>query len=246
MAEGAKADVGSAVPLKRIEILPDSRLMSRPDLTQQLVVRAHFADGAVRDITDQAIYELSAEGVIEVSPEGLITGTREGEAAVFVRYLGQFALSRCIVIQHQPDFVWSDSPTNNFIDQHVQVRPSELCSDAEFLRTVGIHLIYLWKQSTKRDATLRPSFPNASVRLLQSQILGTCSFDKRVESRVVERRPPNLIRVRLSRQTSVDRGLPRRRQFCIRPKTLWPNLAAHRRHAHDEDHRQPGKLPAHR
>ena len=177
LAEGAKADVGSAVQLKTIEILPDSRLMSRPGLTQQLVVRAHFADGAVRDITDQAIYELSAEGVIEVSPEGLVTGKREGEAAVFVRFLGQFARSRCIVIQHKPDFVWSEPPTNNVIDQHVQtklrmiqVRPSELCSDAEFLRRVSLDVLGLPPTVDEVRSFLADSRPDKRARMIDERL----------------------------------------------------------------------------
>ncbi len=177
LAEGAKADVGSAMQLKHIEILPDSRLMSRPGLTQQLVVRAYFADGAVRDITDQAIYELSAEGVIEVSPEGLVTGKREGEAAVFVRFLGQFARSRCVVIQHKPDFVWSEPPTNNVIDQHVQtklrmiqVRPSELCSDAEFLRRVSFDVLGLPPTVDEVRSFLADSQSDKRARMIDERL----------------------------------------------------------------------------
>jgi hypothetical protein len=104
-------------------------------------VRAHFAEGLVRDVTDQAIYELSAEGVVEVRPDGLVAGKRDGEAAVLVRFLGQMALSRFLVIRHQPTFAWTEPPVQNFIDTHVwsklktiQVLPSDLCSDVEFLR----------------------------------------------------------------------------------------------------------------
>jgi hypothetical protein len=55
------------------------------------------------------------------------------------------ALSRFLVLRHQSDFKWQETPTNNFIDEHVatklkaiQVQPSELCSDAEFLRRTSL------------------------------------------------------------------------------------------------------------
>jgi hypothetical protein len=150
LAEGARADIDRAVALDRIEVLPDRRLVPRPGLAQQLVVRAHYADGSVRDVTDRAIYELSNEGPVEVSPLGLVTCRQEGEAAVFVRFLGKMGLARFLVIRHKPDFVWADVPANNSIDQHVhaklqaiQVLPSALSSDTEFLRRVSLDSVGL-------------------------------------------------------------------------------------------------------
>ena len=174
LVEGAKSDVGKAVELKRIEVLPESRVVAvsgvsfqlavteksqagslrhgrtPPKPKQQLIVRAHFADGRVRDVTHLAIYELSNEGVMEVDQHGLVTCKREGEAAIFVRFLGQMGLSRFQVLRHKPGFAWSNPPTNNFIDKHihaklqqVQVLPSELTTDAEFLRRVSLDTIGL-------------------------------------------------------------------------------------------------------
>lgn len=150
LSEGARADLGQAPRLERIEVLPDYRLLPRPELAQQLAVHAHFANGSVRDVTDQAIYELSHEGVIEVSPRGLVTARREGEAAVLVRFLGQMGVSRFVVIQHQPDFTWAQPPAHNFIDRHtwtklrqIQVNPSALSSDTEFLRRVSFDTVGL-------------------------------------------------------------------------------------------------------
>src|SRR5205814_5532244 len=120
--EKATADVGRAVKLTRIEVRPEQLTMPRAELRQQLVVRAHYADGSARDVTHEAIYELSTEGVIEVSPDGTVIGKREGEAAVFVRFLGQMGLSRFLVIRHKPDFTWTPPPENNFIDRHIAAK----------------------------------------------------------------------------------------------------------------------------
>src|SRR4051812_17831811 len=96
--------------------------MPRPGLRQQLVVRGHYADGSVRDVTHEALYELSTEGVVEVSPEGVVIGKTEGEAAVFARFRGQRGLARFPVTPSRPDFPWSPPPVHNFIDDHVYAK----------------------------------------------------------------------------------------------------------------------------
>lgn len=171
LVEKAESDVGRAVKLTRIEVLPEHGIFPATELSQQLIVRAHFADGSVRDMTDQAIYELSAEGVIEVNPEGLATAKREGEAAVFVRFLGHMGLSRFVVIRHKPDFAWTEPPVNNFIDGHIaaklkriQVLPSELCTDAEFLRRVSLDVVGLPPTANDARAFLADSRPDKRSR----------------------------------------------------------------------------------
>ncbi|MCE9533158.1 MAG: DUF1549 domain-containing protein, partial [Planctomycetes bacterium] len=145
IAEGAKASSGDSVSVKKIEVFPDQSRMPRTGMRQQLMVNAHFTDGTIRDVTNLAMFELSSEGVIEVGPDGLTTGKREGEAAVFVRFLGHMALSRFVIINHHPNFRWTELPENNFVDRYIhaklkaiQVLPSDLASDAEFLRRVSL------------------------------------------------------------------------------------------------------------
>ncbi|MCE9603884.1 MAG: DUF1549 and DUF1553 domain-containing protein [Planctomycetia bacterium] len=147
--DGAQEDLGRAAKLERLEVLPGDRLFAQPGLTQQLIVRAYFADGATRDVTAQAIYELTNDdGVARVDEQGRVTAEREGETAVLIRFLGKMALSRVLVIRRKPEFVWKDLTAHNFIDEHVfrklraiQVLPSELSTDVEFLRRVSIDTI---------------------------------------------------------------------------------------------------------
>ncbi|MAV34806.1 MAG: hypothetical protein CMJ59_05050 [Planctomycetaceae bacterium] len=169
LVEGARSDVGQAVALTRIEVLPESRCVPinavAPgdipiDATvgvrtpvqpqQQLIVLAHFADGSVRDVTRQAIYELSDEGVLSVDQRGRVTCVSEGEAAVFVRFLGQMGLARFSILRQKPDFEWREPPSNNYVDEHMatkwkqmQLHPAELSSDAEFLRRVSFDTVGL-------------------------------------------------------------------------------------------------------
>jgi len=147
--DGAASDVGRAPKLNRLEVVPGDHLFASPGLAQQLIVRAKFSDGEVRDVTSQAIYELTNDvGIARVDEHGLITAQREGETAVLVRFLGKMALSRVLVVQQRPSFAWTGPMPRNYVDEHlfrklqaIQVNPSPLATDAEFLRRVSIDVV---------------------------------------------------------------------------------------------------------
>lgn len=171
LAEGARGDTAEAPAVERIEVLPDYHIVPQPGLAQQLAVTAHFSNGQSRDVTEWAIYELPSEDYAEVSAEGLVTTKAPGEAAVLVRFLGRMAISRIVVIQDKPDFAWRDPPVHNFIDGHVdaklktiQVLPSELSSDAEFLRRVSFDTIGLPPTPGEVRAFLADARPDKRAR----------------------------------------------------------------------------------
>src|SRR4029077_17047289 len=71
-----------------------------------------------------------------------------GEAAIMAGYLNEVDVFRAVVPRSPPIANYPDLPTNNFIDGHVwkklrqlNVVPSELCDDAEYLRRVYLDVI---------------------------------------------------------------------------------------------------------
>ena len=87
--------------------------------------------------------------VLEVK-DNLVKGLRRGEGAVLVRYEGNYAAREVFVMGDRAgyDERWArEMPEHNFVDRHakakwleMKIRPSELCTDAEFIRRVALDL----------------------------------------------------------------------------------------------------------
>jgi hypothetical protein len=153
IAEGLRADDADAPALQRLEILSPQRTVQiikgpAADNGQQLVVLAHFSDGSVRDVTRLCTYSTSDDAVATVTPFGLVTPRTHGEVAVLCRYLHEIVSARLLFLEDVPGFVWPASPENNYIDRHInaklrllQIVPSDLSTDAEFLRRAYLDAI---------------------------------------------------------------------------------------------------------
>lgn len=141
IAEGLQLDPPSEPDLIKIETLPTQRVLHAPAAQQQIVVLGHFSDGSVRDLTALTDFSSSRESVASVNAQGLVTKTGRGEAAILARYLDKMATCQVTFLEDVPGFAWNHPPENNFIDTLVfeklktlQILPSELCTDDEFLR----------------------------------------------------------------------------------------------------------------
>jgi len=148
IADGCESDVATAKRIERIEVLPSVPLLLGMGQEQQLVVIAHFPDKTSRDVTREAVYSSSADTIASVSPAGLVKPERKGDAAILIRYEGQFAAVPVSIVVPVKDYKWSNPPANNYIDEHVykklqqiKVLPSELSNDADFLRRIYLDLL---------------------------------------------------------------------------------------------------------
>src|SRR5262249_8844363 len=117
---------------------------SRP---AQLIVRAHFANGSVRDVTGLAVFTSSDERVAVISDQGAVVRMGKGEATAIARYLEQFAAGQisCLPDAHA---AWALPPPQNFVDHHVfaklkrlGIEPSPVAGDQEFLRRASLDVI---------------------------------------------------------------------------------------------------------
>ncbi|MFN7765766.1 MAG: DUF1553 domain-containing protein [Planctomycetaceae bacterium] len=141
ISEGLRLDPTAEPDVTSIQVLPEGRVFQKDGNRQQLLVLAHYSDGSIRDITQIACYSSSAETVARVGEDGLVEKVSRGETAILARYLDKMATSYITFLEDVPGFAWNNPPENNFVDTYVfgklkqlQILPSELCSDEEFLR----------------------------------------------------------------------------------------------------------------
>jgi hypothetical protein len=146
IAGGVKLDMESP-RVSSIELLPRDPQIALPGMKQQMAVLATYGDGTVRDVTAEAFVESSQTEVAECNKQGLVTAIRRGEAAILARFEGNYAATTLTVMGDRSGFVWQEPPHNNYVDELVyaklrrlKVEPSELCSDADFIRRVYLDL----------------------------------------------------------------------------------------------------------
>ena len=146
VADGAPLDFD--VPrVVSIDVLPKNPVIPLPGMRQQVTIIATYSDGATRDVTEEAFIEPSDIEILATSRPGLVTALRRGEAAVLARYEGRYAATQYFVMGDRSGFEWKDVPSYSYVDElvyeklrKVKTVPSELCTDAEFVRRIYLDL----------------------------------------------------------------------------------------------------------
>lgn len=130
-----------------VQVIPKEAMIPLAEMSQQFRVLASFSDGTTRDVTAQAFVESSDLEVLAMDNRGLGTAMRRGEAAVLVRYEGNYTAARLVVMGDRAGWEYKETPTFNWIDELVhkklralQSQPGDLCSDADFHRRVSLDL----------------------------------------------------------------------------------------------------------
>ena len=169
--EGAKyePDPLTARP-NRLEVLPAEVAFDLPGRTQRLVILAHYPDGVVRDVTRDAVLTSNSVDTVRVTGSEII-GLRRGEAAVGVRYEGNYGVVNVSIMGDRTGFALAPMPEYNFIDAHINAKlekmkilPSEECTDAEFVRRVYLDLTGIMPTASRRGPSSkirRPAAKNA-------------------------------------------------------------------------------------
>ena len=147
LSEGAVYGDPVSSQVTKLDVDPPEFFAPKPGPSQQLKVVAHYADGSTRDVTGLAQYNSSVPTTAEVSEEGVIKTVRKGEAAMLVRYEGRLSVVNVTALSDKQGFQWKPVPEFNYIDtlvnekmQRLHLLPSELTTDAEFLRRVSLDL----------------------------------------------------------------------------------------------------------
>jgi hypothetical protein len=146
IAGGAKLDVKETGEFDRLEISPGEILFKRPGDIAQLKILAHWKDGTVEDVTQITRFRTNDESVAEISPSGVVTCKGVGDTHVVAFYDNGVQPIPVILPSSNltgPNF--PKVPTRTKVDELVVAKlrklgvvPSDLCTDAEFLRRVSL------------------------------------------------------------------------------------------------------------
>ncbi len=149
IAGGAVPPADADPSVERVEILPDAVQLSVGD-EQDFVVRAHYSNGRVEDVTRWVKFSSSNESVASVDKDGRVSVIGPGAGAVTAWFASQTVISRitCAFPNDVPRDLYDSQPRRNFIDEHVVAKLSELrlepspqCSDVVFVRRAFLDVI---------------------------------------------------------------------------------------------------------
>ncbi len=184
ISEGTRLDDSKTGRATKLEVLPREIEMDLAGRSQQFLVLASYADGSTREVTRDAHFSVSNIEVTDVDRSGLVRGLRRGEAALLVRYEGLYGTALLTIMGDRSGYQWAEVPENNFIDKHVNAKlrkmkilPSDLASDAEFIRRVSLDLTGLPPKPEKVRAFLHDKAPVREKRdALIDELIGSPDF----------------------------------------------------------------------
>ena len=146
LEDGAPEPAATDPHVTNLEAWPPKRLMVSGE-RQQVIVRAHWSDGRITDVTPWTTFDALQEAVATVSPAGVVTAVGPGEGHVMIRFADR-ATTVQVTLPYAQLASYPDIPRNNFIDdlliakwKDLGLTPSGLCDDATFLRRLYLDAI---------------------------------------------------------------------------------------------------------
>lgn len=126
-----------------LQIEPRQARLRPASRQQQLIVRAKFGDGTVRDVTHLARYESNVVSGVSISEDGLVSVDQPVDIAIAVSYLGGRGASRLTFLPHDESPTWHESAPTSPLDTLVEAKlrdmqlvPESMANDAVFLRRI--------------------------------------------------------------------------------------------------------------
>lgn len=176
IAAGAPGPIADEAALQKLEVIPD-RVILRKGQQQPLLVRAHYADGRIEDVTQFARFSSAAEAVASVDDNGVVQIAGSGEGAVTAWFSSRIVIA-AITVPFQntiaPD-VYTSAPRRNLIDQHVlqqlqrlNLAPSPRSSDSVFIRRAFLDTIGTLPTADEVRSFLASTEPTKRDQLIES------------------------------------------------------------------------------
>ncbi|MEM6691529.1 MAG: DUF1549 domain-containing protein, partial [Planctomycetota bacterium] len=175
IAAGAAGPTHEDPILETISVTPAQSLLY-PGETTRVLVRGHYDDGRVVDVTHWAQFTATDEAVAGVDDDGVVSVRGSGEAAVLVWFGSKVALARLTVPYpyEVAQEVYAKAPRENFIDdlnlvqlETLNLEPSPRCDDETFLRRATLDTIGRLPTEEERETFLKDTPENRRCDLVE-------------------------------------------------------------------------------
>jgi hypothetical protein len=165
--DGAKG-VSNPPKFDRLEVTPSEVVFDAAGKSTPLKVVAYWADGSSEDVTCLSRFRTNDEAVAEVNLDGVITSKGKGDTHVVAFYDNGVGVVQVLApLSDKVGAKYPDVPTPTNIDALVVAKlkklgivPSEVCTDAEFLRRVSIDLTGTLPTPKEVESFLAETSPN--------------------------------------------------------------------------------------
>jgi WD40 repeat protein len=215
ISSGMPYSASNEAALVQVEVFPKSRQYPK-GASQPLIVLAQYTDGSTRDVTRLAAFDSSDKEIVKVSDPGALSiGSLSGQAVVLARYMGLVADSHILVPSDRvlPAAQFAKLPRNNFVDdlayahfQKLGLFPSQLCTDAEFLRRAKLDAVGVLPTPEEVRAFLADSSPDKRRRFI-AQVLDHPAYADYWANKWADLVRPNPDRVGVKSAFTLDQWL---------------------------------------
>jgi hypothetical protein len=170
---GAPYGDKDAPVMTRLLVSPGYRVLQKMDENQPLTATVVYSDGQREDVTRRAVFSSNDESILKVDRAGVVTpGGGNGDAAIMVRYAGQFAAAvlGATMLPAPKNF---PAPSGNLVDREISSKlrdlhivPSGGSSDAEFIRRLYLDLLGVLPSAGEVKLFLGSTAPNKRAYLI--------------------------------------------------------------------------------
>jgi hypothetical protein len=158
----------------KLELSPADQVL-KPGAEVQLIATATFSDGSKKDVTWLTKFDSNDAAFLDVSPAGKAKALRNGATAVRAMFQSEVAVAVFAMPFDRPVDPRRFEAKNNFIDEHVlaklrelRIEPSDLCTDAEFLRRASLDACGILPKPEEVKAFLADTDPKKREKLVDA------------------------------------------------------------------------------
>lgn len=180
---GARFEQKEVQKLVNLELTPSEIVFSKPGDKVQLKAVAIWQDGTREDVTCLCRFGSNSDQVATITTDGLVTATDPGDTHVIISY--DSAVISVPVMRPVSQLTgdrYPSVPTPTKIDEHVVTKlkklgvvPSELCTDAEFIRRVSLDLAGTLPTAAEVEKFLADPSPNKRAEKVE-QLMDTPAY----------------------------------------------------------------------